>query len=44
MSDMLTLFILQVVHDTFCEACVRISQDERQKMKALFGMKKNKIN
>ncbi len=33
--------VLQVVHDTFSEACIRISQEERQQMKALFGMKKN---
>lgn len=27
----------QIVNDTLSEACVRITQDERQKMKALFG-------
>lgn len=31
---------LQVVHDTFSEACIRITQEERQKMKDLFGMRK----
>uniref|UniRef100_A0A3P8RPX6 Myosin XVA n=1 Tax=Amphiprion percula TaxID=161767 RepID=A0A3P8RPX6_AMPPE len=32
----LDLIFRQVVHDTFSEACVRITQEERQKMKALF--------
>ncbi|KAE8282979.1 Unconventional myosin-XV Unconventional myosin-15 [Larimichthys crocea] len=27
----------EVVHDTFSEACIRITQEERQKMKALFS-------
>uniref|UniRef100_A0A3Q1H7Z5 Myosin XVA n=1 Tax=Acanthochromis polyacanthus TaxID=80966 RepID=A0A3Q1H7Z5_9TELE len=36
----LDLIFRQVVHDTFSEACVRITQEERQKMKALFGMNK----
>lgn len=30
----------QIVHDTFSEACIRITQEERQKMKTLFGIKK----
>ncbi|XP_019719970.1 unconventional myosin-XV-like [Hippocampus comes] len=33
---MLDLIFRQVVHDTFSEACIRITQEERQKMKALF--------
>lgn len=32
---------MQVLHDTFSEACIRITQEERQKMKALFGIKKH---
>ena len=28
----------QILHDTFSEACLRISEDERLKMKALFGI------
>lgn len=35
------IVFLQVVHDTFSEACIRITQDERQKMKALFGKETN---
>lgn len=35
---------LQVLHDTFSEACIRITQEERQKMKALFGIKKTHIS
>lgn len=27
----------QILHDTLSEACLRISEDERLKMKALFG-------
>lgn len=27
----------QILHDTFSEACLRISEDERLQMKALFG-------
>ncbi|XP_034449270.1 unconventional myosin-XV isoform X4 [Hippoglossus hippoglossus] len=33
----LDLIFRQVVHDTFSEACIRITQEERQKMKALFA-------
>ncbi|XP_024920291.1 unconventional myosin-XV, partial [Cynoglossus semilaevis] len=33
----LELIFRQVVHDTFSEACIRITQDERQKMKTLFA-------
>ncbi|XP_068509540.1 unconventional myosin-XV isoform X3 [Syngnathus scovelli] len=33
---MLDLVFRQVVHDTFSEACIRITQEERQKMKTLF--------
>ncbi|KAK5885272.1 hypothetical protein CesoFtcFv8_019000 [Champsocephalus esox] len=33
----LDLLFRQVAHDTFSEACIRISQEERQKMKALFA-------
>ncbi|XP_027140664.1 unconventional myosin-XV [Larimichthys crocea] len=33
----LDLLFRQVVHDTFSEACIRITQEERQKMKALFS-------
>ena len=29
---------MQIVHDTFSEACIRINQEERQKMKDFFGM------
>ncbi|XP_061761188.1 unconventional myosin-XV [Nerophis ophidion] len=32
---MLDLTFKQVVHDTFSEACIRITQEERQKMKTL---------
>ncbi|XP_029363926.1 unconventional myosin-XV [Echeneis naucrates] len=32
----LDLIFKQVVHDTFSEACIRITQEERQNMKALF--------
>ncbi|KAM9844223.1 unconventional myosin-XV [Aulostomus maculatus] len=32
----LDLTFRQVVHDTFSEACIRITQEERQKMKTLF--------
>lgn len=28
----------QILHDTFSEACLRISEDERLQMKALFGI------
>ncbi|KAI9518350.1 hypothetical protein NQZ68_038218, partial [Dissostichus eleginoides] len=38
----LDLLFRQVVHDTFSEACIRISQEERQKMKALFA--ENKVD
>ncbi|XP_058510682.1 unconventional myosin-XV [Solea solea] len=31
----LDLIFRQVIHDTFSEACIRITQEERQKMKAL---------
>ncbi|XP_071375027.1 unconventional myosin-XV [Centroberyx affinis] len=33
----LDLLFKQIVHDTFSEACIRITQEERQKMKALFA-------
>ncbi|KAL6102536.1 myo15a [Pungitius sinensis] len=36
----LDLIFRQVVHDTFSEACIRITQEERQKMKALFAENK----
>nr|XP_046271328.1 unconventional myosin-XV isoform X3 [Scatophagus argus] len=38
----LDLLFRQVVHDTFSEACIRITQEERQKMKALFA--ENKVD
>ncbi|XP_034395181.1 unconventional myosin-XV [Cyclopterus lumpus] len=38
----LDLLFRQVVHDTFAEACIRITQEERQKMKALFA--ENKVD
>ncbi|XP_068434504.1 unconventional myosin-XV [Clinocottus analis] len=38
----LDLIFRQVVHDTFAEACIRITQEERQKMKALFA--ENKVD
>ncbi|XP_070771513.1 unconventional myosin-XV [Enoplosus armatus] len=34
---MLDLIFKQIVNDTLSEACVRITRDERQKMKALFA-------
>uniref|UniRef100_A0A8C1X0L0 Myosin XVAa n=1 Tax=Cyprinus carpio TaxID=7962 RepID=A0A8C1X0L0_CYPCA len=33
---MLDLLFKQIVHDTFSEACIRITTEERQKMKSLF--------
>uniref|UniRef100_A0A087XND3 Myosin XVA n=1 Tax=Poecilia formosa TaxID=48698 RepID=A0A087XND3_POEFO len=39
----LDLIFRQIVHDTFSEACVRITQDERQKMKDLFAAE-NKVD
>ncbi|TNN75929.1 Unconventional myosin-XV [Liparis tanakae] len=33
----LDLIFKQIVNDTLSEACVRITRDERQRMKALFG-------
>ncbi|XP_016361399.1 unconventional myosin-XV-like [Sinocyclocheilus anshuiensis] len=33
---MLDLLFKQIVHDTFSEACIRITTEERQKMKCLF--------
>jgi len=30
-------YFFQIVNDTFTEACVRITKEERQKMKSLFG-------
>ncbi|KAA8584875.1 hypothetical protein FQN60_003569, partial [Etheostoma spectabile] len=33
----LDLIFRQVVHDTLSDACIRITQEERQKMKALFA-------
>ncbi|XP_026210607.1 unconventional myosin-XV [Anabas testudineus] len=38
----LDLIFRQVVHDTFSEACIRITQEERQKMKDLFA--ENKVD
>ncbi|XP_026180323.1 unconventional myosin-XV [Mastacembelus armatus] len=38
----LDLIFRQVVHDTFSEACIRITQEERQKMKTLFA--ENKVD
>ncbi|XP_036422587.1 unconventional myosin-XV isoform X1 [Colossoma macropomum] len=32
----LDLLFKQIVHDTFSEACIRITKEERQKMKSLF--------
>uniref|UniRef100_A0A671S2H3 Unconventional myosin-XV-like n=1 Tax=Sinocyclocheilus anshuiensis TaxID=1608454 RepID=A0A671S2H3_9TELE len=34
---MLDLLFKQIVHDTFSEACIRITTEERQKMKSLFA-------
>nr|XP_057906331.1 unconventional myosin-XV isoform X2 [Doryrhamphus excisus] len=34
---MLDLIFKQIVHDTFSEACIRITQEERQKMKTLLA-------
>ncbi|XP_029945692.1 LOW QUALITY PROTEIN: unconventional myosin-XV [Salarias fasciatus] len=33
----LDLIFRQILHDTFSEACIRITQEERQKMKAMFA-------
>lgn len=33
----IALMYRQVLHDTFSEACIRVTQEERQKMKALLG-------
>ncbi|XP_029914219.1 unconventional myosin-XV [Myripristis murdjan] len=33
----LDLLFKQIVHDTFSEACIRITQEERQKMKTFFA-------
>ncbi|XP_070398919.1 unconventional myosin-XV [Nothobranchius furzeri] len=38
----LDLIFRQVVHDTFSEACVRIAQEERQKMRGFFA--ENKVD
>ncbi|XP_074511412.1 unconventional myosin-XV-like isoform X7 [Sebastes fasciatus] len=38
----LDLIFRQVLHDTFSEACIRITQEERQKMKHLFA--ENKVD
>uniref|UniRef100_A0A8C4DJE3 Myosin XVA n=1 Tax=Dicentrarchus labrax TaxID=13489 RepID=A0A8C4DJE3_DICLA len=38
----LDLIFRQVMQDTFSEACIRITQEERQKMKALFA--ENKVD
>ncbi|CAL8265178.1 unnamed protein product [Gadus morhua 'NCC'] len=35
----LELLFRQIVHDTFSEACIRINQEERQKMKDFFAEK-----
>uniref|UniRef100_A0AAX7UBA0 Myosin XVAb n=1 Tax=Astatotilapia calliptera TaxID=8154 RepID=A0AAX7UBA0_ASTCA len=37
----LDLIFKQIVNDTLSEACVRVTRDERQKMKALFGSLQN---
>ncbi|MBZ3882220.1 Unconventional myosin-XV [Sciurus carolinensis] len=34
----LDLLFRQILHDTFSEACLRITEDERLRMKALFGI------
>ncbi|XP_040927699.1 unconventional myosin-XV [Betta splendens] len=38
----LDLIFKQVVHDTFCEGCIRITQEERQRMRGLFD--ENKVD
>ncbi|XP_028842547.1 unconventional myosin-XV isoform X2 [Denticeps clupeoides] len=38
----LDLIFKQIVHDTYSEACIRITKEERQKMKSLFD--ENKID
>ncbi|KAM9393773.1 unconventional myosin-XV-like [Pholidichthys leucotaenia] len=39
---LLDLIFRQIVHDTFSEACIRITQEERQKMKSLLA--ENKVD
>lgn len=40
----LDLLFKQIVHDTFSEACIRITTEERQKMKSLFAEQNVDIN
>ncbi|XP_051988166.1 unconventional myosin-XV-like [Xyrauchen texanus] len=41
---LLELLFKQIVHDTFSEACIRITTEERQKMKSLFAEHSIDIN
>uniref|UniRef100_A0A8C9SPY2 Myosin XVA n=1 Tax=Scleropages formosus TaxID=113540 RepID=A0A8C9SPY2_SCLFO len=40
---LLDLIFRQIVHDTFSEACVRITTEERQKMKSLFAIQDESV-